>query len=262
MCYAALRMGRWVLRAIAGGLLCFVAWQSLAAPDKREPALVLWTWERSEDLRFLDDRSDTQIAFLAGTIRLNGDAVSTRPRYAPLIAPMAIRRIPVVRIEAAVGVHAASFSAAQRRELIAAIDGLVRLDGADTLQIDFDAPVSARPFYRAVLADVRARLSPEAKLSMTALASWCLGDRWLDDVAADEVVPMFFRMGRDDGAVRAWLASSGSIDPRCAGSAGLTLDEAEVALPTSTSLYVFNPRAWTAGDYGRALDLVAAEPGP
>jgi len=40
------------------------------------------------------------------------------------------------------------------------------------------------------------------KLSVTALAWWCRSPAWLDDLPADEVIPMFFRMGRDNVRMR------------------------------------------------------------
>ena len=63
------------------------------------------------------------------------------------------------------------------------------------VQIDFDATLSERDAYRALIHDVRKRLGPATPLSITALASWCIGDDWLNGLPVDEAIPMLFRMG-------------------------------------------------------------------
>src|SRR5207245_3835544 len=63
------------------------------------------------------------------------------------------------------------------------------------VQVDFDATASQRAFYRELLERLRARLAPGTPISITALASWCVGDHWLGDLPIDEAVPLRFRMG-------------------------------------------------------------------
>ena len=56
---------------------------------------------------------------------------------------------------------------------------------------------------------------------MTALASFCVGDRWLDGLPVDEVVPMIFRMGTDNERIRSFLAAGNDFqDPMCRTSYG------------------------------------------
>src|SRR4030095_8793182 len=94
------------------------------------------------------------------------------------------------------------------------------------IQIDFDALVSERDFYRALLQDLRAQLPNNVPLSMTALASFCIGDRWLDDLPVDEAVPMIFRMGADDRTVKNLLTSGEDFrEPLCQKSYGIAVDE-------------------------------------
>lgn len=64
----------------------------------RLPHVVLWAWERREDLSFIDPR-EAGIAYLALTLRLSGDRVVIRPRRQPLIVPPSAVVIPVARIE-------------------------------------------------------------------------------------------------------------------------------------------------------------------
>ncbi len=58
-----------------------------------------------------------------------------------------------------------------------------------------------------MLQDLRQKLPQQIPLSMTALASFCVGDRWLDDLPVDEAVPMIFRMGPDDQRIKNMLAN-------------------------------------------------------
>jgi hypothetical protein len=69
---------------------------------KAVPSLVLWAWERPEDLRFLDP-TRAGVAFLAGTVRLGPKGMSYRPRLQLLQVARETRLVAVVRIETAVG---------------------------------------------------------------------------------------------------------------------------------------------------------------
>jgi len=79
--------------------------------------------------------------------------------------------------------------------------------------------VSERDFYRALLQDLRAQLPDNVPLSMTALASFCIGDRWLEGLPVDEAVPMIFRMGADDKPIKNLLANGKDLVSRCAAEA-------------------------------------------
>jgi hypothetical protein len=227
----------------------------IAAPaPPRAPALppvMLWVWERPEDLRFLDGGS-AGVAWLAQTLTLAGDAVQVHDRQQPIRMPEGIARMPVTRIELARD-SAPSLSEAQRREITARIISLART--ASAVQIDFDAPLSARAFYRVLIADVRRALPPGTALSVTALASWCQGDPWLDDLPVDEVVPMLFRMGPTAAATRQRLGQKGGFDCRaCTEAIGLSTDESAWTSSTTRRVYLFSPALWTGAEFERALD--------
>jgi hypothetical protein len=118
------------------------------------------------------------------------------------------------------------------------------------LQIDFDARRSERDFYKTVIASVR-RVT-DKPIGVTALASWCSGDRWLDGEPIGEAVPMYFRMGRNE-------SRNMSVDsPVCRAAIGLSMDEPwPAARPAAIDrIYVFNPRAWTQADYQAALHRI------
>jgi hypothetical protein len=135
------------------------------------------------------------------------------------------------------------------------------------VQIDFDARVSERPFYKGLLSKLRKQLPAEKELSMTALASWCIGDRWLEGTAADEVVPMFFSMGADEPNVVMYLQNgrtvhsfnrqkaiglaegSHKVNDALAGKTGsATLKE--------RTIYLFSAKSWTKNKTDRLLRSV------
>ena len=82
---------------------------------------------------------------------------------------------------------------------------------------------------------------------MTALASWCKGDNWLDDLPVDEAVPMLFRMGVEQNQFRSQLAAGARFSARpCQASVGVSTDEPLAQLQPVQRLYVFNPEPWSA----------------
>ena len=62
------------------------------------PALVLWAWDRDDDLSFIDIR-DTAVAYLAATVVLRGESVFLTPRHHPLAAPKGTRLVAVAHVE-------------------------------------------------------------------------------------------------------------------------------------------------------------------
>lgn len=139
------------------------------------------------------------------------------------------------------------------------IAALVRSSPAPHVQIDFDATRSERDFYGRLLADLRARLPRGTTLSITALASWCFGDRWLDRLPVDFAVPMLFRMGWDGDAIRRSLAEGSDFgSPSCRRGVGVSLDEPIPPLFAGRPVYVFSPQRWSPGRYQDALAVIAA----
>ena len=213
------------------------------------PRIVLWAWERPEDLRFLAGRK-AGVAFLAATVRLSGGATQVLRRRQPLRVDPSTPLMAVVRVETERGARAA-LSAAQREAVVVTALGAADLPRVSAVQIDGDAAASERPFFREVLTDLRARLAPRLGLSFTALASWCLGDRWLDGIPVDEAVPMFFQMGRDAAAARARTAPA-RLSPVCRGSVGLSTAEEPVA-PEGRRIYLFSAVEWSEARFEAAL---------
>ncbi len=207
--------------------------------------VVLWAWERPEDLRFIDPNK-TAVAFLAKTIHLRGDEVLSRPRLQPLRVPENALMIAVARIETDRS-ELPSLTRDQLGRTAAEIVTMAQSANVAGIQIDFDATVSERTFYRNLIFELRARLPPSLALSITALASWCQGDKWLIDLPVDEAVPMLFRLGVDREGIRRHLAGGKPFaSDRCRSTAGISVDEPLARLPRVDRLYVFNPAPWSS----------------
>lgn len=234
--------------------LAFVSCRSTASTRNRInevnfPQIVLWAWERPENLEYLDS-SKFAVAFLAQTLTLDGDEVRISPRRQPLKVSDETKLIAVTRIESPRSVSAVTFSDEQRKKLTDYILKTLELKNVSGIQIDYDAKTSERKFYRALLNDVRQTLPDHMPLSMTALASFCLGDRWLKDLPVDEAVPMVFRMGADNASIKNYLAQGNDFrEPLCRKSYGIAVDEPlQMQFDRSRRIYIFNVRSWTPHD--------------
>lgn len=219
------------------------------APAESAPTVVLWAWERPENLKFIDPQK-TAVAYLAKTITLREGEISVKPRLQPLQLPDGTRVIGVVRIETDRS-RAPSLSSSQLERTAHEISSLT---GVSAVQIDFDATVSEREFYRQLLHSVRRELSPSVGLSITALASWCAGDPWIADLPVDEAVPMLFRLGVERRQFQRRLESGTPFeDSICRNAAGVSTDE-PLTGPNVQRLYVFNPEPWTKESFDRVME--------
>jgi hypothetical protein len=209
------------------------------------PRLVYWVWERPEDLRFLDRKTEA-VALLTSSVELLRDSVRVQPDMQPPSLPSGIQTVAVVRIFS----HAdkpAALNAQQRSETLQALLAATHQPGASVLQIDFDARVLERPFYSQLLRELRQRLGPAYPISITAPASWCIGDRWIRDLPVNEAVPLLFSMGSEEALVRSYLSSTGTFpEPLCRGSLGIsTGDWWPNPVHSRTRVYVFHQEPWT-----------------
>jgi len=265
----------------SGGILpLFESQEEFVSPRVQQlPSVYLWAWERPEDLRFLAGKR-IGVAFLAKTLFLRSPAtitasdtasgVEVRPRMQPLHVLAGTPLTAVVRIETSQGAVAATSQDSSRGPEVLSenqvsrateeIAEAARLPGVSAVQIDFDATRSEQALYRALLTETRKRIPANTRLSITALASWCIGDRWLDQLppgTIDEAVPMLFRMG-PGGAEIVNFARSGKEFPvaACKNSLGISTDEAfsrailSGELPfnrdsrTPKRIYLFAPQRW------------------
>ncbi len=207
------------------------------------PRIMLWAWERPEDLRFIDP-AKIGVAYLAGTVTIGENRVDWRPRMQPLRIPPRARLMAVVRVESG---GASGRNVSQVAELIA---GAGRNTGVSALQIDYDARYGERPFYRELVKKVRTGMPNSMPLTITALVSWCASDTWISNLPVNAAVPMFFRMGSEKLMRQAKLRS-----PLCADSTGISTDELE-PVKLAHRVFLFNPTPWTEGNLQAVLHEV------
>lgn len=190
------------------------------------PQVMLWAWERPLDLRSIDTAT-TGIAFLAQTLTLEGDDVRFDPRRQPLQVAENAYLIAVTRIETVRKTESRpTYSPEQTERIAALVNDTLERPNVRGVQIDFDAVASERPFYRRLIAELRQNLPAGTPLTMTALASWCVGETWLNDMDVDEAVPMAFEMGADTERVRSYIKSGQDWTvPLCRESYGVSADE-------------------------------------
>jgi hypothetical protein len=235
-------------------LLVLVSLVGVPAPAPSDrmaglPSVLLWAWERPEDLRFAP-RLGVGIAVLDRTITVRGARIETALRRQRVLLDPATPVVAVVRVEAD---HEAA-QAADPALVAAAIAAASQRPGIRAVQVDFDATVSQRAFYAAILSDVRRRLPRDLPLSMTALASWCAGDQWLDELPVDEAVPMLFEMGPDRFAIAGRVHQDAPFgDGRCAQAIGVSTREPLGRVPLAARAYVFTYEPWTIETAGAAV---------
>lgn len=241
--------GSWLRRWCGlAALVCALVPVSTPSPPPRR--IVLWAWERPEDLRFLAPHQ-ADVSFLAATIELTQESFFVRPRHQPLYLPPGVRPRATVRIEMRQRALLTQVPAELRRQVVERLVATARDVDAAALQIDFDAGESEHEAYLALLEDLRAHLPASLPLSITALTSWCAPDMWLARAPVDEVVPQLFRMGPE---AEAWQSRASRGLPRpCGQSVGLAVDEWQQPPPGVPTLYLFNPRPWTAATFTEAL---------
>lgn len=231
----------------------------------QKPDIMLWAWEAPSDLRWANPE-EIGVAYLASTITIYDDRIWIKPRMQPLKVAPKTYLTSVVRLECRRD-KPPELSQKQMDSIVAQVLNQARVEGVRAVQIDFDARVSQRPFYRRLLAELKQKLPPKVELSMTALASWCIGDRWLKNTAADEVVPMFFSMGADNASVIQHLRAGRKIhDFDKEKAIGLSASSADVINVLSHGngietmkgrrLYLFSNKGWTRASAQQLLRKV------
>jgi Protein of unknown function (DUF3142) len=224
-------------------LVSLVGVPSPAPPDRLAglPSVLLWAWERPEDLRFAP-RLSVGVAALDRTITLRGSRIETALRRQRVLLDPTTPLVAVVRVEA----DREAARAADPARVGEAIAAAAQRPGIRALQIDFDATASQRAFYAAVLSEVRHRLPRDLPLSMTALASWCAGDTWIEALPVDEAVPMLFEMGPDRFAIAGRVRHDAPFgEGRCAQAIGVSTREPLGRVPLAARAYVFTYQPWT-----------------
>jgi hypothetical protein len=226
-------------------VILFAAFTAHAAPP---PNRMLWNWFEAVDLRFLKP-SDAGVAFrgLSLDFGANGKVAIEPSRTALRLAP-GTYEMAVVRVDFD---KPTPFSATQRDLAARAIIDLAKVTRVPAIQIDFDAPASARPLYRALLRQVRAGIGRGVFLSITALVSWCGPHSWMEGLDVDEVVPMTFEAG-PEGVARVPFPFHA-----CNGSIGISTNGGIVIPRPEQRIYFFPEyQNWTRDEVAEALRKV------
>lgn len=217
----------------------WLLWAALCAPVQAATDIA-WVWPASDAPAAADYQT---VAVLLDTLLLKGEGATRQPRRRALaLWDARVQVIPVVHVQALPN-SPDEFTEVQRKAMLAALDRAVAGATAGWVQLDFEAPSRQREAYLALVKAARQRLPASVRLSVTALASWCLQGAWLDRLAADEIVPMWYRMGepvaQDHPALHA----------RCRGpAAGFSVQTPpkQAVADRFTRRFWFNERNWTA----------------
>lgn len=250
----------WTFPSVPSQILAVLAVIILACqllaptPSAGLPSAMLWAWERPEDLTFLDC-TRAGVAVLAKTLTLADGEMRVEQRRQPILLPDGCPTVGVVRIEAAEGAVKPELIDPVAREFLE----VAGRPGIAALQIDFDALTSQRPFYRELLNKLKPDMPDGVRLTITALASWCLWDDWLTGLPIDDAIPMLFQMGIDDHRVRRYLDAGDDFRAEvCRSSLGLSTDEWPARVPHGRRDYIFHPRPWSAATVSDTLRKVEA----
>jgi len=221
-------------------MMCCALRSGLAAEPQRQ---VAWLWDEAA----LPTWSAHEAALLHRHILLSGDSARTRPRMRQPLLPPGTLVTPVLHVEVST-VNPPQHLEQRTPLILQALREAAAASSSGWVQLDMEAKPSQRELYRALVHDARAMLPPQIHLSVTALGWRCRSPAWLDGLAADEVVPMFFRMGRDSAALRAIVEQSPqTLHPSCrSGSAGFSPQEAFAPEVTQRyqKIYWFDRHAW------------------
>jgi hypothetical protein len=211
-----------------------------AAGATREPDFYVWAWQRNEDLSFIDPAT-TKVALWLGTVDIRAARLTITPRHNPVVYPAGTDVLGVIRIDVDT-----TYDAVLAAQLARTIRSLVAPLDLRELQLDFDARVSQRGLYRELIEALRAEL-PRMRLSITALASWCLGDQWLASLPIDAAVPMLYRMGNDGPRIRQYLSRQRQFPATiCRDDIAYSSDEPVVSARGVKRVFWYHPRAWDA----------------
>jgi len=241
-CQKALR-SPFVLRALAISLLLNGCGGADPPAAKEAHALTLegpsefwWYWDRPQS-ELPPPPTGVGAAVVAMHVYFVGSEVRRVYRRSALKLPDRVVSVPVVHVEVDPSKPFAA-TLEQRDALRGAVRDLVAQQAPLWVQLDFEARPSQRQFWREAVDGIRADLPPSVGLSVTALASWCHGDAWLQEVSADEIVPMYFRLGRAREQILSRVRA-GETRSECRRAYGIATDELPWPLVMSGRRYVF-----------------------
>ena len=200
-----------------------------------------WVWDQANP-----PSGVLHVAILTQHIMLKGNSLLHRGRATKPSISESIRITPVLHIQIDV-FSPTNVSKDFHDEIINAMLDAAVSSTSGWVQLDYEARPNQRIFYKILVHDIKMALPKNVKLSVTALAWWCRSATWLDELDADEVVPMFFRMGKDSERLNTILDESPhQLHKSCrASTAGFAVQEP----PSTEILSRYNKVYWF--DYSR-----------
>ena len=224
---------------------------NLQADDSK---IYLYAWEAPHDFSFLleDDYyiKNVGVAYLAGEIISENGNLIFHNRRNPLIIPRGIEVISVIRINPLSTLE----ELADNKEEIALFitDRCLR---ADHCQVDMDARPSEYGHYGGIIETVNDNLG--YKISISALASWCPKNSWINDLEISYAVPMLYRMGESFFLLK---AEGIVLDNNfCKKNVALSTDELDFDFQryvVNKNVFVFNPDSWTKESLNDIIKLI------
>lgn len=239
----------WVFFAI----LLSILFALLAYFFHSRQSIYIYAWERPENLSFLDsiEHKKTTVVYYAGDIVIDHGRANISPRRNSLIIPEDINKIPLIRID---NFNNLSALHENSKNIVDFIANTCR--DVSECQLDFDAKKSEYIEYAEILTTIKQRL-PKIKITITALASWCGKNSWLEKMLIDDAVPMLYRMGNSPSIKN--LLNDGGITSyaKCGHSVALSTDELNFKFKqylNRHNIYLFNPDSWTEENYMKVKD--------
>lgn len=211
---------------------------------RQSTTLVLWSWQRADDLSFVD--KDVVVAPLVASIFVDKNGVSVQPRTNVLKLSENAQIIPVIRLEISPNIQVDD---EQIDAIVHHIGSFAASCKSNMVQIDFDAAKSQRTLYEKLLVKLRSSL-PNIKISITALASWCVGDAWIDKLPITHAVPMLYNLGEHADDFKKYFKDKKQWKAaKCQGYIGFEQSDVFIKPPRGWNVYVFNKSAWTEKNY-------------
>jgi len=256
-------------------LLSFIVFLSgcVAKSNHANLGLSAWYWHSPYDLSpklnsSLNEAGIDELFVRAGTLSFDGEA------FVPILrqkwrGPSAPRRIHLVfNMDAGAVRH---LEDADLNGLAGVIADQARSSGSEAektgaqvlgIQLDFDFPTRLLGRYSELLQQVRKRLQPTTRLSITTLPTWFGSSDFADVVhQTDFYVPQFY-----DGTVAKKVDELGAIANLEDLRRGLKLAESlghpyRVGIPTYGRALLYNPKGELSGSYqGLGLDEAIRHP--
>ncbi|MFZ6734966.1 hypothetical protein ACO0LG_23805 [Undibacterium sp. Ji42W] len=148
-----------------------------------------WVWHSSAA-----PADAKQIGLLLDHLVISSTGIKLRRRMNRLVVAPGVQVTPVVHVQvdlAATPVLGQQHTDAINKAMLAA----ARRSSTGWIQLDFEAMESQKPYYLELVNGLKKSLPANIKLSVTTMAAWCSEPELLARIKADEIVPMFFKMG-------------------------------------------------------------------